>query len=152
MKITVIFNNLKIDLTCFDILSGSFFIKETIDQPNIQEMVLHVNQTICPNIHNLLKYIFSIRVYEILEREVISENETSYQSTYRFNVKGIKYIESFGMENFVNIFLVLDSLDIKSLLVGFMNYLSDKCGYDFKENIISIVRSKRYKIATLYCK
>ncbi len=147
-KITVYFDDWSVPLTCFNLINEAFFVKK-VQLWRYAEVVVRSSEKIDDDARPMVIHLLSEDVYDYLERKVVSETETQYQSTYAFNEKGIAYLDGFPVDSIEKLLLVFDCLDIKPILVALMQYLGKKKPYP---ELLAQVRAKRYALPEIYVK
>lgn len=154
LSIYVLFKNAEYELTCTNIVSSSFFIKETIDElNNLQCIFLTSNVEVSADMIELLRDMLTFTFAELcLNKIVHSETDTDRQVTYEFTQAGIDYMNTNLSENLeIELLLLLDCLDLKPYLVAFMGYLTKNKGREYG-SLLTDVRNLRYELPKLYTK
>jgi len=151
--IYILFENCEFELTCLNIVSSSFFIKQTIDIFDTLECIflksdVSLSEEAQEIMENLLCYDFAdICLTKIID----SETGTEMSVTYVFNESGVEYIEANLTPDLEKeILLLLDCLDIKAYLVALLSYLT-KRERNYEE-LLNSIRKDRYEMPILYTK
>jgi len=153
LHIITVFENCILEITCHNIISSSFFIKETIDDiDNIESICLKSELSLEPKIENALKFIVSQEFQSSLNKIILDEDEKEYQVSYELNDKGIEFITSLDEDVITQILLLLDYLDIKPLLIAVLQHVRKKHGNEYYNNLLADMRKRRYGIPLLFTK
>lgn len=149
--IFVSFNGYSIGITCYSIISTSFFIKETIDEFNkIEFIVLKSEETLSPEAKHILEVFLSCSVEDLLTKTILSENDIEANVTFEFNEYGVEFLSTNLQENLeVELIRLLDCLDIKAVLIALVDYLVKYRGRN-REEIIAKAKENRYSVPTIY--
>lgn len=154
MLIYVLFKNSNFEITCTNVISSSFFIKQTIDVIDTLECIFLKSEIeLSPGaddiIQNMLTYEFS---KDCLNKIIDSETNTEMQVTFEFSEEGLEYMDYCLTNDIeIEILLLLDCLDIKAHLVALLTYLTKNRGRNYEE-LLATIRQRRYEMPMLYSK
>jgi hypothetical protein len=148
MKINIVFSDYILPISCYKLLNESFFIKQTHDNCNINEIMLFSKETVSSEIKNVLKYLLSENVECNLKREVLYETETTWESSYKFI--NSEFLNSLSEDSIIELSLLFDCVDIKPILMALLSHVTDQ-SKNLEEFLIK-VRAKRYNPPQMFIK
>ena len=144
----VMFSNMQVVIIKYDeILKSSFFYGELIRSENV---ILQCKHIVSESAATLLTYFLQDGFSNKLDKEIIGETENEYQITYKLNSTSLTYCNTVEFKIIKECMRILDSIDIKPLLIALMSYCAtNKVSY---ESILTEIKQDRIPLANMWVK